>query len=287
MPLSRMGTLAFGTLGRLRQFHAIFGAAALSAGCFSRNHTPPPLLPVVALSPRPLDIPGIFKLLGPGRECTSSYPTRAPTCRSLPVTNDRLLSRARNQCINFFVDQAAELQLRQGGVANEIVEALKWVCVDVGTNREEQIRRRALEQSIGRRAAANQYIAVAKAYIISDRFGPAQGEILEAIRLGESSELYFQLGTVQVRQQRCDTALQAFESAMLLDRKKSYIAYASAGRCFQLVHEWNKALAAYQQALHEWDTAFATDPQALNPAPLLPTAREWLLARIAEVLHEQ
>jgi tetratricopeptide (TPR) repeat protein len=269
MQMSRIEALVPGIPRQLRQGYAILilSAAAFAAGCIPGKNQPPKQ-PVVERTPKPFGLARIIEI------------------HSRPHTPDRLINRAHAQCIDFFVDPAAEAYLRQNGVDNEIVQELKQVCVDARENPEERRRRAAIESRIGRPAAVEQYIAVARAYMSAGRFGPAQGEILEAIRLDESSELYFMLGRVAVEQRRCDFALQALESATLLKREMGYFAHASAGRCFQLVREWKRAHDAYQRALLEWDNTLARYPQILDNASPLVTGREWLLARIAEVQRE-
>jgi tetratricopeptide (TPR) repeat protein len=187
----------------------------------------------------------------------------------VPVTPARVLYRAHHECINFFVDHQAELELRHEGVVSEIIEGLKSACVDLSTNVEERRARYVLEQRIGNRTAAEQYHAAARAFMRAQRFGAAEGEIREAIRLvNNNSEYYFLLAMAYFHQRKCDIALRAFETATHLNRSIAYFAYANAGHCFQLVHEGEKAYSAYRRAL--------------DYAPAL-SGRGWLLDRISEL----
>jgi Tfp pilus assembly protein PilF len=233
----------------------IVGAAILLlTGCVALNKpaSPPP---AADSNPSPLNFQTVVEL-----SIASS------------VTHERKLYRVRTECINFFVDHAAEADLRERGVKVEIIEALKSACVDLSTNVEDQEARRTLEQSIGPRFAAEQYYAAANAYMRAQRFGAAEGEIREAIRLDPANGHYsFLLGTAYARQGRCEIAVTTFEKVIQLDASLGY-SIATAGHCFQLAGEWDKARAAYALSLN-------------YPAP--EPWRKWLVDRIAELPPHQ
>lgn len=239
------------SLAPLRKLLIAAGAALLLAiGCVPKI-TPPVASMMADTIPRPLGLPNVINL------------------HSVPVTPERLLYIARTQCINFFVDHPAEVELRQGGVRNEIIEGLKGFCVDLRTNLEERSVRLALEERVGTREAAERYFFAATAYMRAQRFGAAEGEIREAIRLApRNSDYYSLLGESFFYQRRCDIAAAAFETVTQLDQSKGYFAFAKTGECFQLTSEWDKARDAYMRALD-------------YEAP--PSGRGWLFVRIAEL----
>lgn len=242
-------------VGALRKFRMVVGAGIfLLTGCVPVNKpaSPPPM---ADSSPTPLDFQAVVDL-----SIASS------------VTYERKLYRPRTECINFFVDHTVEAELRERGVKLEIIEALKSACVDLSTNVEEQEARRAREQSIGPRVAAEQYYAAATAYMRAQRFGAAEGEIREAIRLDPANGEYsLLLGTAYARQGRCEIAVTEFEKVIQLDARLGY-SIATAAHCFQLAGEWNKARAAYELSLN-------------YPAP--EPWRKWLVDRMAELPPRQ